>query len=275
MAALKVKAGGPPNGSDWQSVESISVQSIRNRGIFMDITGLEGGGKSSLAMTLAELGPIGYVNLDQSADRARKPNSKKAREGIKVLSTSYAASPNEEETKRICGEAWVGMERKVTRAAADWAAGIVLDTGTEDWELIRLGSFGTLNPRGNRMDRLYGPVNARYRMHLRNVYRTSRKHLVTIHQLKDEYQDKFIEGKQVSIRTGNYKPAGFKEIGYLCDLRVRCFREDGEFKAEVELCKLPPNGPDLEGTVLEGDDIDFAHIVGMATGLGRDEWLRK
>lgn len=264
----------PSSKADWgEPVDSASA--LLKRGIFMDIVGLEGQGKSSLALTLAHVGPIGYADIDQSFDRAKRPDGKKIDKRIKVLPVRYAVSPSEEETKRICGQAWLNMAERVDDAAKTWAKGVVIDTGTEDWELIRLGSFGTLNPKGNRMDRLYGPVNARYRMHLRGVHRTSLKHLVTIHQLKDEYKDVMSEGKMQSIKTGKHNPAGFKEIGYMADLRVRCYREKNEFKAKIELCKLPPMGPALEGMELEDDQIDFAYIVALATGTEREDWLAK
>jgi len=259
--------------SKWEDLPDSSVAVMR-RGIFMDIVGLEGQGKSSLAMTLAHVGPIGFVDIDQSSDRARRPDTKKAKAGIKVLPVRYAVAPGEDATKSVCGPAWLRMANQVEEAAKSWAKGIVIDTGTEDWELIRLGSFGTLNPKGNRMDRLYGPVNARYRTHLRSVYRANSKHLVTIHQLKDEYKDVMIDGQKQSIKTGKQVPGGFKEIGYLADMRIRCFREKGDFKAEIVLCKLAPNGPALEGQVLEDDQLDFAYIVALATGTEREDWAK-
>lgn len=270
MAVSKPQPSKP--GPDWQDLSTAEASAILKRGVFMDIVGLEGSGKSSLAATLARLGPIGYVDIDQAFDRARKPEDKKARAGIKVLPVRYAVGVGEEAVKAECGPAWLNMDKRIRSAAHDWAAGIVVDTATEDWELIRLGSFGTLTPRANRMDRLYGPVNAKFRSHLRNVYRTERRHLITIHQLKDEYKDKIIKGEKTSIRTGKHVRAGFKEIGYLADVVIRCFKDDDEFKAEIMLCKLPPNGPALEGTVLEDDDLDFAAIVMMATDTKLDDW---
>lgn len=271
---LKNKAVAKPSTSDWQESQTVAVSGKPRRGVFMDIIGLEGTGKSSLALTLAQLGLIGYVDIDQSVDRARKPSKKK--EWGKVLPVRYAAGHGEESTKQICGPVWVDMNKKVREAAAGWATGgIVIDTATEDWEVLRLGSFGTLNPRGNRMDRLYGPVNALFRTHLRQVYRASGRHLVTIHQVKDEYKDVMKNGQLTSIRTGKQNRAGFKEIGYLADIVLRTFRESGEFKAKIELCKLAPNGPDLEGTEIEGDQLNFLSIVTMATDTDESEWLPK
>ena len=273
--ALKNKAAAPST-SDWQDISSVIVSGKPRRGVFMDVLGLEGMGKSSFALTLAELGPVGYVDIDQSVDRAKKPAGKKAREGVKILPVRYSPGMGEEATKSVCGPVWLDLEKKVRTAAETWATGgIIIDTATEDWEVLRLGSFGTLNPKGNRMDRLYGPVNARYRTHLRSVYRAAGRHLVTIHQLKDEYKDIVKNGVAQSIRTGKQNRSGFKEIGYLADVVIRVFRDGSNFKARIELCKLAPNGPDLEGEEVEGDQLSFLSIVTLATGTEPGEWLPK
>ncbi len=273
MALKNKPGGGKPSVSDWQDASTVNVSGVPRRGVFMDIIGLEGTGKSSLALTLAELGQVGYIDIDQSVDRARKPKGKKWGQ---ILPVRYAAGMGEEATKQTCGPVWVDLAKKVREASSTWATGgIVIDTATEDWEVLRLGSFGTLNPKGNRMDRLYGPVNALFRSHLRSVYRAAGKHLVTIHQVKDEYKDVVKNGQVTSIKTGKQNRAGFKEIGYLADVVVRTFREDGEFKLKIEVCKLAPNGPDLEGTELEGDQLSFLSIVTMATDTEPSEWLKR
>lgn len=274
MAFQKNKSTvGKPDLSNWEDAASVSVSGKPRRGVFMDIIGLEGTGKSTLALTLAELGQVGYIDIDQSVDRARKPKGKKWGQ---VLPVRYAAGMGEEATKQTCGPVWLDLAKKVREASASWATGgIVIDTATEDWEVLRLGSFGTLNPKGNRMDRLYGPVNALFRSHLRSVYRANGKHLITIHQVKDEYKDVVKGGQVTSIRTGKQNRAGFKEIGYLADVVVRTFREAGEFKLRVEVCKLAPNGPDMEGTELEGDQLSFLSIMMMATDTEASEWIPK
>ena len=272
--ALKSKSNGAT--ADWQDASTVVTSGKPRRGIHMDILGLEGQGKSSLALTLAELGAVGYVDIDQSVDRAHKP-SKKQMAGVKILPVRYAPGMGEEATKAVCGPVWLDLEKKVRTAAETWATGgIIIDTATEDWEVLRLGSFGTLNPKGNRMDRLYGPVNARYRMHLRHIYRTNRRQLVTIHQLKDDYKDvKGSDGQLKSIKTGKQVRAGFKEIGYMADVAIRVHRVGSDFKATIEVCKLSPNGPDLEGTEIDGDQLNFLSIVTMATDTEPEEWLPK
>ena len=259
-------------GPGW--VDLASSPGILSRGIFLDSVGLEGSGKSSLALTLAEFGPLAYVNIDQSLDRAHA-RSKKERERVKRLDVQYAATIGEDATKNTCRPVWANLVKRVDEASAGFAAGAVIDTGTETWELNRLAAFGTLNPKG-RTDHLYGPINARQRNLFRTVHRINKKHLITIHQYTDEYKDKRLpSGGIQSVKTGKYVRKGFKEMGYLCDVAVECRRENGEFKAKFLINKLPPNGPDLEGTEIDQDDLTFAHIITISTGTEIGEWLKK
>lgn len=257
------------DGPGW--VDLVSSPGILARGIFLDIVGLEGAGKSSLALTLAAFGSVAYLNIDQSLDRAKQPESKKERERIKRLDVVYAATIGEEATRDTCKPVWSNMVKKVDEAAGTFAAGVVIDTGTETWELNRLAAFGTLNPKG-RTDRLYGPVNARQRNLFRSVHRTNKKHLITIHQYQDEYKDK-ADGS--SAKTGRYVRRGFKEMGFLADVVVECFFKGGEFGAKYLINKLPPNGPSLQGQEIDPDNLTFAEIITSSTGTTIDQWLKK
>lgn len=268
--------------AEWEEMPdpAASVKALMRRGIFMDITGLEGSGKSSLALTASKFGKLAYVDIDQSVDRAKKPDSKKHRDNIKILPIRYSVpmGADEKMVQTICAPVWANMGKKLEGAVTDWAKVAVIDTGTEMWELNRYASAGTLNPHGKRMDRVYGPINARMRTVFRAVYRSNRKHLLTIHQLTDEYLDKLVGGEMTSMRTGKQKRKGFKEVGFLCDVVVRCFRDEkdvddtGKFKAEIEICKLPPNGPDLEGMIIHGDMLDFGWVIATATGTEPEDW---
>lgn len=255
---------------EWETLGD-PVPTNLSRGIFMDIQGLEGAGKSSLALTLARLGPIVYIDIDQSVDRAQRPEGV-PKENIKLHHVNYIASLNDDMMKVATSTAWDLMEERVEKAMKTFAVGAVIDTGSEIWELVRLASAGTLNPKGKRMDRVYGPINAKLRGFLRSIYRGHRKHLVTIHQLKDDYKDVLGgDGEMKSIKTGKLVPGGFKEMKYLADIIVRVERDGPNLTGILQMCKLPPFGPSLEGTLLEGDDLDFRTIVANAMGVSPEE----
>lgn len=264
MAIKKESAG-------WETLPEVNYNpSKMTRGIMMDIVGLEGSGKSSLALTLARCGQVGYVDIDQSIDRAKRPDGKKNRERIKLLPVRYSAGAGVEGTKLACREAWDAMESNMKGASSSWADGMVIDTDTEAWELKRLAAFGTVTPQG-RTDRLYGPVNAQFRQMHRDINRVNRKHLVTIHHLKDEYVDKMKDGQVTSVKSGKYVRSGWKEIGMLADIIIKTFYDGDEFKATIEICKMNPAMQKME---LSDDQLDFATIVAMATETEPKDWWK-
>jgi hypothetical protein len=259
--------------SQWEELAETPVSALKRRGIHMDIIGAEGEGKSSAALTLAALGPIAYINIDHSVDRARYPEDPKSKKNVKIHRVNYATVVGEAQTKAAAMPAWNDANTKLHEACKSFAVGAVVDTVTEDWELLRLGVFGTVTPKG-RTDRLYGPVNAKFRNHLRDVTRVYKKHLITLTQLKDEYKDVVdrATGQKASVKTGKKIPVGFKEVGYLADIRLRVSHSGPLFTATVEICKIG-RGPVLEGHEFEDDEIDFANIIATVTGTKRKEWL--
>ena len=252
----------------WAEMPDFSPTKL-TRGLMVDIVGLEGTGKSSLALTIAQCGAVGYVDIDQSADRARRPEGKGVSKRVRMLPVRYSAGAGEEGTKLATKTAWNAMELGVNEAASTWADAIIVDTDTEAWELKRLAAFGTDTPK-SRSDRLYGQVNPQFRQFPRNINRVHNKHLVTIHQLKDEYVDKIKNGEPTSVKTGNFVRAGFKEIGFLADIVIRT-SFDGEFGATIEVCKLNPS---MQGLPLSDDQLDLSTIIAMATDTDPSDWRK-
>lgn len=249
-------------------------QTRPKRGLVINIDGLEGSGKTSLALTLAKIGMIGYIDTDQSIDRAQRPEMPKGKKfQARVIPIRYRGGLDAAATKATCLPAWHTAKRESIAASADWAkGGIVADTGTELWEILRLGAFGSLTPQG-RTDRLYGPVNAEFRQWLRTIPRHNMKNLVVVNQLKDQYKEK-ADGS--SAKTGLFERVGFKELGYLADMTIRTSKKAGNFTAKLEMCKLAPNGPMLEGSEFESEDgeFDLVHILSTVTGTEPSEWIK-
>ena len=252
----------------WGSMPEFNPK-VLSRGFHLDIGGLEGMGKSSLALTLARCGKVGYVDVDQSLDRAKRPG-KKLNDRVQVLPIRYAMGTNEATIEAECKPAWKKMVRGVAEAV-QWAdGGMIYDTDTEMWELCRLAEFGTLKPQG-RTDRIYGILNAKFRELHRSVNRTAKRNLVTIHQLKPEYKDVTVNGRQDSVKTGRFERAGMKEIGYLCDMAVTVTRKGTDFSVTIDLCK---HNPALEGTTLGDDYFDVATLIALATNTEPEDWTK-
>jgi hypothetical protein len=138
---------------------------------------------------------------------------------------------------------------------------IVIDTGTELWELHRLARFGKLE---QVKPHHYGPVNAEHRELFRMAYDTD-VNLVYIQKMKDEYVN--------DQRTGRLKTAGFSDAPYQSQVNVRLGRvreeESGTvlFSATVESsgpespwggCRL---NPDAEGLIFTQPDCGFADVA--------------
>lgn len=266
MAEIKKKK--PPVA--WQ--EMPDRQRKPDRGIMININGREGTGKTSLALTLARIGEVGYIDTDQSIDRAQRPSMQKGRKfKARVIPIRYRAGINPETIKATCLPAWKLAKRSSHEAAADWAkGGVIADTGTELWEILRLGMFGTLTPQG-RTDRLYGPLNSEFRQWVRTINRHYMKHLIIVNQVKEVYKE---NKKGESVRSGVYERAGFRELDYLADVSIYTEKVKGVYTATIQMNKLAPNGPALEGTVLEDDDLDLVKILAMSTGTEEEEWIK-
>lgn len=244
---------------------------IPERGIFINIDGLEGTGKTTLALSAAEMGPIGIIDVDQSVDRAQRPKMSKGRKfQAKVVPIRYkVVSGNTEKNKTLCMPAWKTAKAGSIELAASWATGgIVADTGSELWEVLRFGAFGTLTPKGLTKS-LYGPVNGEFRQWIRTIHRHYRRHLIFINQMKQKYKD--------DKPTDDFERVGFKDLGYLADMTLRTFKEEGIFKVEIVTCKLAPNGPAMEGQIIEPDDdepVTLVQILTMVTGSEPKDWIK-
>lgn len=258
----------PKPSNDWEEIPAATTRP--KRGVLVNVDGLEGMGKSSLALTMAKLGMIAYVDIDQSIDRAQRPVVKKGRKfEAKLIPIRYKASLSEAENKAQCGPAWNKIRTGGLEASEKWAKTVIVDTADEAWEILRLGAFGTVTPKG-RTDSLYGPVNASYRQWLRTMHRHNMAHVILVNKMKEIWK-KGADGQ--SSRTGKFERVGFKELGYLADMSLTAFVDDrGKFMVRIDMCKLAPNGPSLQGTEYEVEDMDLPAILCMATDTELEEW---
>lgn len=93
---------------------------------------------------------------------------------------------------------------------------VLVDTGTEMWELCRLAGFGKTD---HVKPHHYGPVNAEYTDTIREAYRTN-KNVILLHKMKEEYVD--------DKSTGNIIRSGFGNMPYLVQVLVRLWRRTTE-----------------------------------------------
>ena len=234
----------------------------RRRYGHLNVWGGEGSGKSHLAATCPK--PAGVLDFDQNFDRVLESFDC---DDFKIAPIEYFSTADLEITQNKCKEAATKLEAYYGDAMT-WARSVIIDTDTELWELVRLAEHGTAQPRGNRMDRLWGPPNTRMLRILRG-WKAHHVSLITISQHREVYEEVKRQGKKVSVATGEMQRAGFSKLLYTADASVRCYKEDGEFYSELTTCK---NNISLEGMIFSGDELTFAAIMGTCTGTDPEEW---
>ena len=184
--------------------------------------------------------------------------------------------------KPLAEPVWAKVKANYTAALNDWARTVVLDTGHLFWEMARLARFGILNPKGNRMDALWGPVNHEVRSLLQSQFRNqSRCNVITIHPLGDEYVDKVVNGEQKSVKTGRtVRKGGFKEIPVIADVVVRMDRtEAGDYQATITkgwfntaVEGIPLTAEFMQDLGFSG--LNFSSIMAYITEQPEEEWSK-
>lgn len=106
----------------------------------------------------------------------------------------------------------------VYKAALEHAKTVIVDTGTEAWELCRLAFLGRL---AQVPPVKYGIPNAAFRQLVREAERRPDVSLILIHKLKAEYIN--------DRRTGEYVMSGFHDIPYMVQVNLHMERRDGKF----------------------------------------------
>lgn len=271
-----IQRGNTGDASGWEEASSEFTERV----VFMDILGSSGTGRTTLALTAP--GPVALINADEKINGVVQPHVRQGKR-IRVATFGFAGgAADRQETAQAAAAIW----DRVTNWMSDsmgWAKSTILDTGTESWELIRLARFGELNPKG-RIDSNYGPVNAEFRGMFKQFRMAGISNLITIHQVKDEYLDRMVNGKLTSSRTGREIRAGFKEFQYMADVVVRTGRDPltNQFTAVIEKGWFNAQS---EGTVFTGQPSNpldpgaepftchFANIMAWITETDATEWM--
>jgi hypothetical protein len=127
---------------------------------------------------------------------------------------------------------------------------VVVDTGGDMWELMRLAEFGTVTPSNRSGQLAYASANALYRGLIRMVYESD-KNLVMTHKLSKKWETQADGSKAFK---GQYERDGFGESQFLVQVNVRHLKVDSKFSINIINCR---HDPDLDGMDLEGDDCSF------------------
>ncbi len=210
------------------------------RRLVMSIKGMDKSGKTTLALTAP--GPYGLLDLDTGLEGVLEKFVDKR----EIYPVHYHKVTGQTDATSLLDK----MKRDFTAFVSEpKIRSIIVDTGTEMWEVARLARLGKLT---QVMPHHYTVVNDEMRKMLRAVYETD-KNLILIHKMTEEYVN--------NQPTGKYKFAGFKEIPYFVQMNVWTWRDnENGFNCTVENCR---QNSSIDGLTLEGDSINFQTIATM------------
>jgi hypothetical protein len=219
------------------------ANSVVKRRLILSIEALEGCGKTRFALTAP--GPIGFVNLDEGLEGLIEP--------FQVQKAIYVATVKLDftgERSKIIEAAEKELATVETnyQTALKQARTIVIDTGSELWELLRLAAFGKLE---KVMPHQYAEPNQQMTRLIKLAYDSSANLIIT-HRLKEQW----INDK----RTGLFEMAGFKDIPYLVQAHARMWTDVDGYHLRVNKCR---QNASIVGLELSNDMINFPFLASM------------
>ena len=134
------------------------------------------------------------------------------------------------------------------QTALKQARTIVIDTGTELWELLRLAEFGKL---AAVLPHQYAAVNQQMTRLIKLAYDSDANLLIT-HKLKAQW----IGDKKTDV----YEFAGMKDVPFLVQAHARMWRDDDGFHLRVGKCR---QNAMIAGLELVNEMINFPTLAGF------------
>jgi hypothetical protein len=246
-----IKIGEPSGPTVWESAPT----ALTRRHTFLQIYGDTGTGRTSLALTAP--GPIALIHASEKLEgivQRYTPDKE-----IQLYNFGGVFRGTQDDIAEQANEALIRM-KAAWFDAMSWARTVILDTGTEAWELLRLARFGTTSPKG-KVSYLYGPVNAEWKSMFKGFRYQERANFVIINQIREKYRN--------DKPTGRMEPAVQKDTPYMADVIVRLSKDRGTFTATIEKGWYNAH---VEGLDIEDEMIDFATIMGLVTETDPEEW---
>lgn len=222
--------------------------------------GLDKTGKSHF--WLSAPGPIGCINLDIGLEGVVE---KWIKRGKKVWVASFNIPPINAQGKPLGQADYVPIFKKTQAAYEAMLSNkeirtVVVDTGSDWWDLAKLAEFGSVSPRVD-VKQAYQALNQLFRSLIRRAYDTD-KNLVITHKMKEKYtRTTDSSGKSSDSWDGkSYKRVGFGEDNYLIQVNIENTYRNNQFGITILNCRQDMG---LAGMELEGEDCSFAALGQM------------
>lgn len=223
------------------------------RRMIMSIVGREKSGKTNFALTAPD--PIAILDFDYGLEGVINKFPHK-----KIYTSEYRM--NEISADKFKSEVDRFKKEYRTLLMDKFIRSIIVDTGTEMWELFRMAAFGKLT---QVMPHQYGPVNGEMRSMIRDAYSSS-KNVIFLHKMGERYVN--------NQPTGQYVMAGFKDMPYAVQINGLAWREtdgDRSFHLEITDCRQDPM---LVGMDVMDSMINFQTIATMVfPGTKEEDWV--
>lgn len=214
-------------------------------------------GKTHWALTAP--GPIGAISTDTGTEEVAKRFLKDKRIVIRQFKSA-------DELKEMGGQPGVRQARyeKEWSTMRDCMRAIidnpkfrtmVIDTGTEAWELCRLAAFGKLS---QVMPQHYVEVNAEFRAIVKAAYERKDLNVIWVHKMKKEYKTNS-SGKD--NWSGKYERSGFGDMPFLVDINIRQYYDKTNSTFGIEVMDSRINMLDVAGSQMEGPLCSFPMLA--------------
>jgi hypothetical protein len=149
---------------------------------------------------------------------------------------------------------FIGLEQPEIRS-------VLVDTGTEWWEICRLAAFGKLDQVKSHH---YGPVNREWRTLIRAAFEHD-KHVIFLHKMREIWVNE--------KSTGKFERKGQADMGYLVQVCGELWKDTkvdrltgkapgipDRYNLTISECR---HNPELEGLTLSGADCTFSALAAL------------
>jgi hypothetical protein len=190
--------------------------------LILSVEGLEGCGKTRFALTAP--GPIAFLNFDYGLEGVVESFQQAKPIYVATVKLDFAGSGKREEIIKAAESELAKVETNY-QTALKQARTIIIDTGSELWELLRLAAFGKLD---KVMPHQYAEVNQQMTRLIKLAY-DSEANLIITHRLKEQWvNDK---------KTGLYEFSGMKDVPFLVQAHARMWNGEDGYHLRVGKCR--------------------------------------
>lgn len=220
-------------------------------------------GKSRFGLTMP--GPLAVIDLDEGMDGVIQEHQDKKEIYVASHRSRLIKIKGMEKGQDEAEEEWEAIRNEYIEALSDsQTRSVLVDTGTEMYELLRLAKFGKLS---QVMPHQYGKVNKEMQSMVDMAY-DSNKNVMFSHKLKRQYvNDK---------ATGEFEIAGWKDIQFACQVVCQQWKEPSEpfpdrFHMTLMDCRIA-GGVEMEGMDWSGEQVNFPMLAALILGGTEEEF---